>query len=166
MSALTLVSVFKTSILDNGRPSLLTPCQSLIKVKEKLFHGGEHKSVVFPHAFNHATHGVQAEYELGLKVFDRTKNYNKPAMSFEDETFLKIMQAEFHQDEQKNWVAPLPFRSPRPSLPNNREQALSRLNSLRCTLSRNPEMKEQFSAFMKKTLSEPPCRKSTTYPRG
>ncbi len=71
-------------------------------------------------------------------------------MSFEDETFLKIMQAEFHQDEQKNWVAPLPFRSPRPSLPNNREQALSRLNSLRCTLSRNPEMKEQFSAFMKK----------------
>ncbi len=145
-----MVSVFKTSILDNGRPSLLTPCQSHIKVKEKLFHGGEHKSVVFPHAFNHATHGVQAEYELGLKVFDRTKNDNKPAMSFEDEIFLKIMQAEFHQDEQKNWVAPLPFRSPRPSLPNNREQALSRLNSLRRTLSRNPEMKEQFSAFMKK----------------
>ncbi len=145
-----MVSVFKTSILDNGRPSLLTPCQSHIKVKEKLFHGGEHKSVIFPHAFNHATHGVQAEHELGLKVFDRTKNDNKPAMSFEDETFLKIMQAEFHQDEQKNWVAPLPFRSPRPSLPNNREQALSRLNSLRRTLSRNPEMKEQFSAFMKK----------------
>ncbi len=59
------------------------------------------------------------------------------------------MQAKVHQDEQKNWVAPLPFRSPRPSLPNSREQALSRLNSLRRALSRNPEMKEQFSAFMK-----------------
>ncbi|KAI2661156.1 hypothetical protein H4Q32_030204 [Labeo rohita] len=145
-----MVSVFKTHILDNGRPSLLTPCQSHIKVKEKLCHGGEHKSGVFPHAFNHATEGVQAEDKLGLKVFDRTKNDNKPAMSFEDETFLEIMQAEFHQDEQKNWVAPLPFRSPRPLLPNNREQALSRLNSLRRTLSRNPEMKKQFSAFMEK----------------
>ncbi|KAL0150123.1 hypothetical protein M9458_054550 [Cirrhinus mrigala] len=145
-----MVSVFKTHILDNGRPSLLTPCQSHIKVKEKLCHGGEHKSGVFPHAFNHATEGVQAEDKLGLKVFDRTKNDNKPAMSFEDEIFLKIMQAEFHQDEQENWVAPLPFRSPRPSLPNNREQALSRLNSLRRMLSRNPEMKEQFSAFMEK----------------
>ncbi|RXN31543.1 hypothetical protein ROHU_004747 [Labeo rohita] len=145
-----MVSVFKTHILDNGRPSLLTPCQSHIKVKEKLCHGGEHKSGVFPHAFNHATEGVQAEDKLGLKVFDRTKNDNKPAMSFEDETFLEIMQAEFHQDEQKNWVAPLPFRSPRPLLPNNREQALSRLNSLRRTLSRNLEMKKQFSAFMEK----------------
>ncbi|RXN13114.1 hypothetical protein ROHU_009852 [Labeo rohita] len=145
-----MVSVFKTHILDNGRPSLLTPCQSHIKVKEKLCHGGEHKSGVFPSAFNHATEGVQAEDRLGLKVFDRTKNDNKPAMSFEDETFLKIMQAEFHQDEQKNWVAPLPLRSPRPLLPNNREQALSHLNSLRRTLSRNPEMKEQFSAFMEK----------------
>lgn len=138
-----MVSVFKTNILDNGRPSLLTPCQSRINVKEKLCHGGEHMSVVFPYAFNHATHGVQAEDKLGLKVFDRTKNDNKPAMSFEDETFLKIMQTEFHQDEQKNWVAYLPFRSPRPLLPNNREQALSRLNSLRRMLSRNPDMKEQ-----------------------
>ncbi len=78
-------SVFKTSILDNGRPSLLTPCQSHIKVIEKLCHGGEHKSVVFPHALNHATNDVQAKYELGLKVFDRTKNDNKPAMSFEED---------------------------------------------------------------------------------
>ncbi|KAL0159525.1 hypothetical protein M9458_043250, partial [Cirrhinus mrigala] len=104
-----MVSVFKTHILDNGRPSLLTPCQSHIKVKEKLCYGGEHKSGVFPHAFNHATEGVQTEDKLGLKVFDRTKNDNKPAMSFEDETFLKIMQTEFHQDKQQNWVTPLPF---------------------------------------------------------
>lgn len=145
-----MVSVFKTHILDNGCPSLLTPCQSHIKLKEKLCHGGEHKSGCFPHVFNHASEDVQAEDQLGLKVFDRTKNDNKPAMSFEEETFLKIMQAEFHQDEQKNWIAPLSFRSPRPLLPNNREQALSRLNSLRRTLSRNPVMKEQFSAFMEK----------------
>jgi len=119
-------------------------------VKEKLCHGGEHKSVIFSHAFNDVAHSMQDKDEFGLKVFERNKNDNKLAMSFEDEIFLKIMQTEFQQDEQKNWFAPLPFRSPRPLLPNNREQALSRLKSLRRTLSRKPEMKEQFSAFMEK----------------
>ncbi len=37
---------------------------------------------------------------LGSRYLTELK-INKPAMSFEDETFLKIMQAEFHQDEQK-----------------------------------------------------------------
>ncbi|KAK3550207.1 hypothetical protein QTP86_021238 [Hemibagrus guttatus] len=66
-----MVRVFKTNILDNDRPlfSLPEPRQS-----------------------------VQAEVELGLKVFDRTENDNKAAMSFEDEIFLKIMQTEFHQN--------------------------------------------------------------------
>lgn len=145
-----MVSVFKTNILENGRPSLLTPCQSHVKVKEKLFHGGEHRSVGFPHSFSHVIHHVQAEDKLGLNVFDRTKNDNKHAMSFEDENFLEIMQTEFHQDKERNWIAPLPFRSPRPLLPNNRDQALSRLSSLQRMLDRNPEMKEQFSAFMEK----------------
>ncbi|KAL6457466.1 hypothetical protein MHYP_G00344290 [Metynnis hypsauchen] len=39
---------------------------------------------------------------------------------------------------------------PRPRLPNNRAQALSRLHSLRRSLNRNPEMKEQFISFMEK----------------
>ena len=95
---------------------------------------------------------MPAEEQLGLTVFQRTDGDNKCAMSFEDELFLKIMEKEIHQDEKNNWVAPLPFKSPRPLLPSNREQALSRLCSLRRTLSRNPEMKLQFSSFMGKLL--------------
>lgn len=60
------------------------------------------------------------------------------------------MEKEVQQDEKNNWVAPLPFKSPRPLVPNNRAQALSRLNSLRRTLTRNSEMKQQFSSFMEK----------------
>lgn len=80
----------------------------------------------------------------------RTENDNKSAFSFEDETFLEIMQEELHRDEKNSWIGPLPFRSPRPRLPNNRTQALSRLHSLQRTLNKNPEMKEQFVAFMEK----------------
>ncbi|XP_051816711.1 uncharacterized protein LOC127537707 [Acanthochromis polyacanthus] len=141
-----IVSAFKTHILQNGRPSLLTPCHNSIDVKEKPSYGGEQRSG----HFRCTSKPFSAEDKLGLKVFERTENDNKCAMSFEDEMFLKIMEKEVHQDEMNSWIAPLPFRSPRLSLPDNREQALSRLSSLRRTLTKNPEMKQQFSAFMEK----------------
>ncbi|KAJ8364902.1 hypothetical protein SKAU_G00137330 [Synaphobranchus kaupii] len=130
----------------NGRPSLLTPCPNNISVKEKPSYGGEHKYG----PPKRPSKPMPAGDKLGHAVFERTAHDNKYAMSFEDETFLSIMDQEVHQDELNNWVAPLPFRSPRPLLPNNREQALSRLSSLRRTLNKNPEMKEQFSSFMEK----------------
>ncbi|XP_062415794.1 uncharacterized protein LOC119194889 [Pungitius pungitius] len=93
------VAVFKTNVLQNGRPSFLTSCENYIRVKEKLSHGGEQ---ILP-----------PEDKLGMGVFINTKNDNKPALSFEDEIFLETMQKEFHRDNQNSWVAPLPFKSPR-----------------------------------------------------
>ncbi|XP_035995613.1 uncharacterized protein LOC110368714 isoform X1 [Fundulus heteroclitus] len=140
------VNVYKTHILSNGRPSLFTPCPNSISLKEKPCYGGEHKNNFDKHSSTlHA-----AEEKLGEKVFERTENDNQRALSFEDETFLKIMEKEVHQDESNNWIAPLPFKSPRLPLPNNRDQALSRLNSLRRNLNNKPQMKEQFSEFMDK----------------
>ncbi len=98
--------------------------------------------------------------KLGHAVFKRTDHDNKCAMSFEDETFLNIMDEEVHQDELINWVAPLPFRSPRPPLPNKREQALSHLSSLRHTLNKNPEMKEQFCSLMEKLFENKHAEKA------
>ncbi|KAK7889072.1 hypothetical protein WMY93_024632 [Mugilogobius chulae] len=43
-------------------------------------------------------------------------------------------------------------KSPRPPLPNNRDQAMTRLSSLQRTLERKPKMKEQFVAFMQKVF--------------
>ncbi len=56
----------------------------------------------------------------------------------------------FFRDSDNSWVGPLPFRYPRPSLPNNREHAVTRLYSLRCTLLKRPEMKQQFTDFMQR----------------
>lgn len=151
------LNVFRTQVLQNGRPSILTPCPNNITVKEKPCYGGEHK-YDFP---NRPSRPMPAGDNLGHAVFERTAHDNKNAMSFEDETFLKIMEQEVHQDELNNWVAPLPFKSPRPMLPNNREQALSRLSSLRRTLNKNCEMKEQFSAFMDKLFENKHAEKAS-----
>ncbi|KAL1277360.1 hypothetical protein QQF64_024033 [Cirrhinus molitorella] len=50
------------------------------------------------------------------------------------------------------WIAPLPFRTPRQRLPNNRQHALNRLMSLSRTLKKNTEMKRHFIDFMEKTF--------------
>lgn len=110
------LSVFKTHVLQNGRPSLLTPCHNSISVKEKPCYGGEHR-------YGHTTHSLKplpAEDQLGQTVSQQTDSDNKCAMSFEDELFLKTMEKEVQQDEKNNWVAPLPFKSPRPRLPPER----------------------------------------------
>lgn len=144
------ISVFKTNVLQNGRPSFLMPCQNHICVKERAGYGGEHRHCLPTLQSSCPASDVPAEDKLGQDVFVRTEDDNKPALSFEDEKFLEIMQAEFQRDEQNSWIAPLPFKSPRPRLPNNRAQALSRLHSLQRTLNKNPQMKEQFVAFMEK----------------
>ncbi|XP_068210594.1 uncharacterized protein [Palaemon carinicauda] len=83
-------------------------------------------------------------------IFEKTKNDDKPAMSYEDKMFLKQMDNEFVRDASGSWVAPLPFRVPRQSLPNNRRQALQQAMLLDASLRRNPVKQEHFLTFMSK----------------
>ena len=83
-------------------------------------------------------------------MFQKTPEDDKPAMSVDDNNFLRIMDIEVYIDDENHWVAPLPFRSPRRPLPNNREQASQRLLSLQCSFRRRPDMKEHFFDFMQK----------------
>lgn len=66
----------------------------------------------------------------------------------EDWLFLEFMDKEMFMDDTNSWVAPLPFKTPRQQLPNNRDQALTCLNSLRRSMEKKPEMKMHFVAFM------------------
>lgn len=85
-------------------------------------------------------------------MFDKTQDDVKPASSVEDKAFLDIMDKQDFQDDGNNWVSPLPFRSTRRRLPNNREQAMNRLTSLQKTLDKKPDMKRHFIDFMQKML--------------
>ena len=136
------VNSYKTSILENGRATHLQPCNNQIKVKEVFSQAPTYQNHPVP-TFAYSL-GKLAEDSLGQAIFTRTADDHRLAPSMEDLEFLHIMDAEFHQDSSKSWVGPLPFRSPRQRLPNNRRQAHDRLLSLRRTLEKRPQMKAHF----------------------
>lgn len=132
------VNVYKANVLINDHASFLRPCPNSIHVKEDYDGRTQHHSTTFPACeVNTSLHGRTDN--LGSSVFGRSKDDNKLALSLEDKAFLAIMDAEVYQNEENSWVTPLPFCAPRRRLPNNREQALKRLCSLRGTLEKKPE---------------------------
>lgn len=85
---------------------------------------------------------------LGCDVFKQTKDNDKLAPSVEDRPFLKVMEQGVCKDEDNSLVAPLPFREPRPRLPNNWSQAIDHLTSLCRSFNKKSEMKDHFMSFM------------------
>lgn len=88
------VNVNKLCTLPNGRPTSMNPCYNKMEIKED------------------------------NSIFTKSPDDNKPGLSVRDRQFLSIMHSEFRKDEEGNWVAPLPFKTPRERLPNNRDAAL------------------------------------------
>ena len=59
------------------------------------------------------------------------------------------MDSEFCMHSSGHWVAPLPFKSSRQRLPNNRQQALHRAKILDSSLKSNSVKRSHFVTFMK-----------------
>lgn len=59
--------------------------------------------------------------KVGSEVFLKTELDDKLGPSIEDQKFLKLMNREFDKDLHGHWIAPLPFRSTRPCLSNNKQ---------------------------------------------
>ncbi|XP_064462317.1 uncharacterized protein LOC135372779 [Ornithodoros turicata] len=135
------VHAFATAVLENGRPSWFTPCPNHVLVKEIPLLS---KTTQCP-SFHDDKHDP---------LFKSTLDGEKFAPSIGEQRFLSLMENGFYKDPSDNWVAPLPFRDPRPYLPDNREQAVSRFASLRRTLQRKPEMKEHFVTFMQDLMQK------------
>jgi len=70
--------------------------------------------------------------------------------SIEDTRFCKIMSIEIHKNHLGNWEPPLPFEREEVHLPNNREQCMKRLLSLKRKLSNDQKAKENYVDFMQK----------------
>lgn len=140
------VSTFKTSVLENGRPSFLTPCQNSISFKERFTSEDP----------RHFIRSTKQSYNTGKQIFKQTSEDNMFALSGEDEAFLDIMDYKFTKDKPNSWVAPLPFRCPREYLPNNRDQAVSRLFSLHHTLEKKADMKDHYVEFMETMFKKGP----------
>ncbi|CAB3985600.1 Hypothetical predicted protein [Paramuricea clavata] len=85
-------------------------------------------------------------------VYRTTPEDNEIGLSWEDRQFLHIMEKEIHKNESGNWEMPLPFRSLNVMMPNNQEQAMSRLQSLLRTFERKPQMEKDYLEFLGKLV--------------
>ena len=89
-----------------------------------------------------------SEHFESQPIFQCTNADNQPSMSIDDRTFLALMDRDMTKDASGHWVAPLPFKTPRPVLPNNRRQALDRAIRFDNNLRRNPSKMTHFIEFM------------------
>ncbi|KAL5020965.1 hypothetical protein ScPMuIL_000120, partial [Solemya velum] len=129
------VSSMKTYLRPDDRASIMMPCESDIHIRE----------VALP--------SVQDRGDLiGHSVFRRTENDDDPGLSIEDKAFLECMDKHFATDDSGSWIAPLPFRASRPSLPNNRALALHRAKTLETSLKKDAAKKEHLFTFMETLL--------------
>lgn len=134
----TNVNSLKTNLLVDGRTTLFDPCHSKLSVREQ-----------------------PVEHSIGNSLFVKTQWDEEVGTSYEDRKFMTIMDSEFTKDETGSWVAPLPFKAPRPILPDNKKQALQRAHQLESSLRRNPEKLKHFLAFMEKVINNGAAEKSS-----
>ena len=143
------VNAFRTQILENGRPSLHTPCDSHITVSE---------NYTAPRNFvkTYAGKFVQGQYtdNIGEDVYKRTAEDNQIALSIEDKEFIDLMSREMVKDPSGSLIAPLPFQSERKRLPNNAEKVRNRFRSLCRNLEKKPAMKQHYITFMDGILNK------------
>ena len=118
------VNSMKTHAYFNGRPTTLDPCDNYIHV----------------------------DHTSEDSLFRTSRNDNKPSLSIEDKRFLDLMDREMERDENHNWIAPLPFKPSRPSLPNNRRQAVDRAKKFYSSLRKDPVKQQHAFEFMQALL--------------
>jgi hypothetical protein len=106
--------------MENGQSTYFHPCPNNYTVKDR-----SQSDLLTKSLMKERTQRL-AEWD----VFQRTKDDERTAPSIEDRLFLQIMDREVYKDKENSWVAPLPFKQPRQYLPNNRQQAVERFNSL------------------------------------
>ncbi|MES9882784.1 MAG: hypothetical protein ABW185_18100 [Sedimenticola sp.] len=132
------VNVNKTHLLTNGRTTIFEPCRNNLEIKD-------HQPCSYDKYVN-------TDDKFTDSIFDRTKHDNKPGMSIDDNEFIEIMDGQFRKNSLGNWEAPLPFRTPRQRLTNNRSQAIKRAKTLDSSLRKDPNKKEHFMNFMQGVL--------------
>lgn len=136
------VNSCKTYLSTDGRATVFPPCPNKLKVSETLKDSDDAKWL----------NTFESEDGLASNIFDRTKDDDTVGLSFEDREFIALMEKELHTDEDGHWCSPLPFRSPRKFLPNNRSMVVQRTRSLERSLKRDPVKREDFFAFMQELI--------------
>lgn len=73
-------------------------------------------------------------------------------LSFQDRTFLTIVQEGIHQRDDGHYAMTLPLNNNNVELPNNNELALSRLMKLRQSLNSDTQYQKDYVYFMQENI--------------
>ncbi|XP_077977489.1 uncharacterized protein LOC144433051 [Glandiceps talaboti] len=76
------------------------------------------------------------------------KGHGEKVISQEDLQFLNSTETSIQQTENGHYSMPLPFKSTRPTLPNNKRTAVVRLNHLKRKFATNPKYYDDYKKFM------------------
>ena len=120
---------------------------------EKSTETNNYKFLPCPNQFTVKESFLEQKRDL-TDVFIRSQEDNNVGLSCEDHKLLDIIETGVHKNEQGNWEMPLPFRRKDLNLPNNRSQAVNRLNGLIRTLKRKPQMAKDYVEFMGKIIQK------------
>ena len=142
------LKVLKTSIQIDGRGTIFTPCENSFHLKIQ----------------GPLTQAPQAVDFKGDHVFYTDRHDNKVGHSVEDREFLSIMNQDFHKNSNGNWTAPLPFKSVRPHLMNNKVQVLKRAINLDLSLKKDPVKLEKMCDFMENIFNTGAAEKAPDVP--
>ena len=96
------------------------------------------------------------------KMFDIEyceRNSEGQSLSVEDRRFLDKLKSEIRQCDDGHFELPLPFREENLKMPNNRSQALKRLNSLRSRMTKNPKFQDEYQEYMSSMIDKGYCER-------
>jgi hypothetical protein len=79
---------------------------------------------------------------------------DEPGLSIEDRTWEKKVSASFKRREDGHVEIALPFRKDYVTFPNNKVQALSRLQGTKSKLTKNENYRKEYNAFMQTMINE------------
>ena len=77
---------------------------------------------------------------------------HKKSPSNEDRRFLQTLTTGIHTTDDNHYEMPLPFKMDTPLMPNNKEQALRRLEMLQKCLRNDEEYRREYTAFINEIL--------------
>ena len=93
-----------------------------------------------------------------LKVLESDFVENHPtdqkSLSYNDKQFLDRLLNGIHVRNDSHYEMPLPFKTPKPKMPNNRDIAMARLKQLERKLRHNQRFRSDYTKFMDEIITK------------
>ena len=124
------INVFKTVLVEGERPTIFDSCNSKLQLNEKMDPMCD---------------------KFGDNIFRTSEQDDSVGLSQDDRAFIELMENTMTMKDGQ-WMAPLPFKQPKPELPSSSSQAFRRAQLLDSSLKRDKRKCQHMVEFMDQIL--------------